>query len=112
MPPWAENDSHQIRREDIVSTNARISAPRNTSRWLNINTYAICDRKNLSRRFESVSNVSNRSVFDAPGVFQVPKSGHLEARKDELETNDIQWNSHSELEFSWILQFSFNFHQL
>ena len=73
-----KNDSHQIRREDIVGTNARISAPRNTSRWLNINTYTIYDRGNLSRSFESVPNASNRSVFDAPGVFQVPKSGHLE----------------------------------
>ena len=99
MPPGAENDSHQIRRATIVCTNARISAPRNTSRWLNMNTYAIYDRKNLSRSFESVPNASNRSVFDAPCDFQGLKSGPC---KDELEINDIQWNGHSELEFSWI----------
>ena len=78
MPQWAENDSHQIRREIIVSTNARISAPRNTSRRLNINTYTIYDTENLSRSFESVPNVGNRSTFDGTMRFSGAKSGHLQ----------------------------------
>ena len=77
MHQWAENDSHQIRRYTVVGTNARISAPRNTSRRLNINTYTIYDRENLSRSFESVPNVGNRSTFDGTMRFSGAKSGHL-----------------------------------
>ena len=113
VPPWAENGSHQIRRASIVSTNARVSAPRNTSRWLNINTYVIYDMQNLSRSFKSVPNISNLSVFDGTMRFsgaQIRLFGT--GWKNELEINNIQWNGDSELGFSWIFQFNLNFQQL